>query len=360
MTRRTDSPSSRASFREEAATWFAAMRGPDADGKRGEFEAWLAEDRRNLEAYNRIAETFSMGKALSREMLEDGANTLPHQARPAKTIRGSLIAAAIAILAATALALVWAGMSTRTSTDIPQIAQSSDASSASRAAPERLATRIGEIREFRLADGSTVILDTGSEVLVTIGPERRDITLTKGRARFAVAHEARPFLVTAGGGWVRAVGTLFDVDLTDDGRVNVRLLGGAIDVDPGPLSARTKQVRRLAAGEAISFGGRAETKFMASAAAGDADWPRGIRDFDAVRLDDVLVDANRYAAAPVYAASPDVAGLRISGTFRIDNTEELAANIADVLGLAQVSGPGGIALMRECPPSSQQNCRPPS
>ena len=41
---------------EEAAAWFARMRGPDAEASRDEFEAWLARGALHRSAYNRAAD----------------------------------------------------------------------------------------------------------------------------------------------------------------------------------------------------------------------------------------------------------------------------------------------------------------
>jgi transmembrane sensor len=193
-----------------------------------------------------------------------------------------------------------------------------------------------------------------------LSDERRDLTLERGRARFAVAHETRPFFVAAGGGSVKAVGTVFDVGLTGTGRVDVRLLKGAIEVDVSSRDSGGPQVRRLVAGQALTFGGSAQPHLSALARSGDANWPAGLRDFDGVRVADVIADANRYASVPLRAATPDIANARISGTFRVDESTALAANIAEVLGLAQVTDAGGIELVRACPPSTEKNCRPPS
>src|SRR5438270_410705 len=51
----------------DAATWFARMRGPDADARQGEFEAWLAGAPEHRAAYNRASEVFALGKLLADE-----------------------------------------------------------------------------------------------------------------------------------------------------------------------------------------------------------------------------------------------------------------------------------------------------
>ncbi|MBZ4074165.1 FecR domain-containing protein, partial [Escherichia fergusonii] len=60
-------------------------------------------------------------------------------------------------------------------------------------------TEIGERRAISLADGSTVELNTNSQVRVRLSKAQRSLILDKGQAMFVVAHDAgRPFVVTAG------------------------------------------------------------------------------------------------------------------------------------------------------------------
>ncbi|MGH7956227.1 MAG: FecR family protein [Opitutaceae bacterium] len=63
-----------------------------------------------------------------------------------------------------------------------------------------------------LADGSVVELNAGADILVDFSPARRSVRLVRSEAHFAVATDAtRPFVVSAGGVEVRAVGTEFAV-----------------------------------------------------------------------------------------------------------------------------------------------------
>lgn len=359
MKRSADNLVPSGSLRNDAATWFAIMRGPERDAHRAEFEAWLDQSAFHREAYNRIAETFSLGKALKHKPLPTSASMGPSTVKSDDVRSWRPSRSLVAALGATAIAIGLTSFWFRTGVSVPTDRSQIEARSEPVATPTTIATRIGEIRQVRLADNSVVTLDTNSEVLVALGKERRELTLIKGRARFAVAHERRPFFVTAGSGTVRAVGTLFDVAL-DHGRVDVRLLSGAIDVAIKPAAAEPGDVRRLVAGEALRFGGNMESGAINAKRSADTNWPSGMRDFDKARLGDVIADANRYSAVPMRAASPDIADLRISGTFRVDDSRRLAANLAEVLGLAQLTDKDGIALQRDCSPAAQQNCRPPS
>ncbi len=362
MKHRADIPLSRSRLREEAATWFAIMRGPEADAHRAQFEAWLLREALHREAYNRIAETFSLGKALRIEDLAAQPKVRPEQIQRTVPARSrALTAVALAIMALSALgfsALRWPANTANGLDGAPP--GDRVVSSLIAAQPAQLATKMGEIRQFRLADGSVATLDTDSLLLVRFNQKQRDLTLVKGRARFAVAHERRPFIVATGGGSVTAVGTVFDVAMLDQGQIDVRLIKGVVDVNMRGAARASHQVRRLAAGEGLLFGGITPPALLHIAASGDADWPAGLRNYDGMRLGDVLADANRYGGIPLRAVGAGLDDIRISGTFRVGNSRQLASNIAEVLSLAQVSENNQIALMRACPPDHQENCRPPS
>src|SRR3546814_18679815 len=80
------------------------------------------------------------------------------------------------------------------------------------------------------SDLSRVTLDTDSLVLTKFDRDLRDVRLVRGRARFNVEKDNRPFVVAAGNGTITALGTSFDVGLARDERVTVQLFEGSVDV----------------------------------------------------------------------------------------------------------------------------------
>lgn len=194
------------------------------------------------------------------------------------------------------------------------------------------ATTPGETRSIRLADGSTLTLGSDSAVETAFDPGRRQLRLLRGQARFAVAHERRPFIVLAGGGSVTARGTVFEVALAAD-RVNVRLLEGAIDVALPRRDRTAPVVRRLGAGERLSFA----VPVAANGAPPPSPAPAGlaaatVRDYQGVTVAALIAEANRGAARPIRLADPTLGSKRVSGRFRIDDTELLAGRLAVLFG----------------------------
>lgn len=164
-------PSDRSALRE-ASEWFARMRGPEAATCHEAFERWLAASDVNRKAFNRVAETFTLGKHL--------AERLSRRSEIKGATRRVFLVPAVAAAAIGLVGLSF--LSLRHVTNLPGSAAQN---------PQHFKTRIGEIRVMRLADGSQITLDTGTVLAVDISDTRRDIEMTRGRARFDVAHDAQ-------------------------------------------------------------------------------------------------------------------------------------------------------------------------
>jgi transmembrane sensor len=202
---------------QQAAEWLVLFReGEDDAADRRRFELWLRNSAECVRAYLEIAEIWKQGAALdpqhrydADELIAEGRRgagvvlPLTGTALPAGTAPWSPAApvaralwrrrwlAAAACAAFAAAGLGWLVSMQRAPT---------------------YSTVTGEQRSFSLADGSQVVLNSGTEIRVRFGERERKVELISGQALFTVAKEpARPFLVDSGGAQVRAVGTQFDV-----------------------------------------------------------------------------------------------------------------------------------------------------
>lgn len=95
-----------------------------------------------------------------------------------------------------------------------------------------LQTQASEWRSVPLSDGSSITAAPFTRLRHDIGNDRRVISLKAGKAVFRVAKDpSRPFLVEAGGVTIRATGTRFGVESTDES-VTVTMLEGRVVVTP--------------------------------------------------------------------------------------------------------------------------------
>jgi transmembrane sensor len=333
---------------EEAALWFTRMRGPDAETDRLAFEAWLAESRAHREAYNWIGEVYSLGRLIDPE--PDAAIAVHPQRR--RRLQAVLAAALVLFLSAAG----WALLDHQPSDFVPVASWQS-----SMTARSHVKTEVGQIRTVRLPDGSRVTLDTNSAVAFTYQRDIRRLVVVRGRARFEVAHEARPFVVDAGKGTITAHGTIFDVGMTPDGAVEVRLLRGSVYV---ALPARgltgshaVATTRQLMPGQQVLFGtsGLPPARTVATP---DERWPEGMLECDGMALADLLARANRYARPQLVLADARLGALKVSGTFRIDIPQVLADRLAAVFGL-HVQAQGASRIVIDRGPLSEINSKSP-
>lgn len=305
----------------EAAHWFARMRSPDAEHCRATLEAWLSQAPEHRVAYNRAAEIFAMGK-----LLAEGGDPASKVDAP---MPARIPAAALASMAACAIA-IGAWVAFHPSAQPPGRFEAVAATSDHRI----ISTNTGEAEVVRLADSSIVHLGDETVLTTDIGDRQRRFRLLQGRARFDVAHEQRPFIVFAGRGSVTARGTIFEVALVKSGKVEVRLLRGAVDVSlPSPSANARPTIRKLAAGQRVNFVAQPHaTATPPPPADATMRLPGVARDFGAIPVADLIAISNRGAARPIRLADASLAARRVSGRFRTDDTELLARRLGALFG----------------------------
>lgn len=324
---------------EEAAAWFARMRGPDAEAHSDEFEAWLRRGALHRQAYNRASEIFAMGKHLrepDRAPPADKAATAP--ARP----RLLVPLATILILAVAAWFLLGDRFRQSAAGQVAEGRGDADA------AGQRVATNAGETRSTRLLDGSIIDLRPDTSIDVRFDRQVRRLVLQRGAARFSVAHEARPLVVEAGGGQIRALGTLFDLGIAADGRVSVHLIQGSVEVTP----PGTGVPRRLSAGQSTSFAGRrpgaasGRPEHSGAASASPASGRGEAREYDNVPLAELVALANRDSARRLVLDDPAIGALRVSGRFSTADPSLLAERLALLFDLVRADDRNGNIVLR--------------
>lgn len=315
-------PKSRLRISREASDWVVRLADHPGAEDQAAFRRWRDADPRHAEAYGRIVAIWNQAGQLSPRSgsAVPGART-PERPRTA----GRALAASLAAMALISALLLGSRL-------LP--------GSGSQPQPMRLAAAAGEIRTIDLPDGSRVTLDSASRVDATFSNAQRALTLVEGRARFQVAHEARPFVVRASSSEVVATGTLFDVSLIG-GRTDVVLLQGSVEV-------RTREGRRtigrLKAGQKLTLA-HARPIERRQATKADAAWPTRMLEFDNMRLDEAAALANRYSRRQLRLGDGRVRALRVSGAFRAGDVAGFARSLAAAFDLRIVIQEDGSLLL---------------
>lgn len=203
-------------------------------------------------------------------------------------------------------------------------------------------TSVGEQINISLPDNSTVNLNTDSELQVVYSNVQRNIRLTRGEAHFQVAHDGtRPFMVFAGTGIVRAVGTSFSVYLRD-GNVEVMVMEGKIGIAPSieddePLTEIStiplrKFVTTLSAGQRVEYGDdsiQLVQNVAPEIIQRKLSWQQGMLKFKGEPLDQVVEEINRYTNTEIIISDPGIRKIRVGGYFKTGETEALLNVLKD-------------------------------
>ncbi|MBU0823187.1 MAG: FecR domain-containing protein [Alphaproteobacteria bacterium] len=304
---------------EVAQAWLIKMRGEESGALREEFDAWLIASADHGEAYRRAERRMA---ALAVLKTSERHGTDHAEARRGRA-RGWLPWGA----AATAIALLMIAIGAG---GAPLPGQPGSASVARAAEP--LVTQRGEIRSFRLADGSSATLDTDSRLELAFGDGARSVRLTKGRVRLSIARQNIPLHIEAGRGTTIANDAEIDLRLDEAGTVSAVLRRGDADLRP---DAKTGPATALTRGKTLSYrrDGRSQLE-VAQAPDIPANWPEGWAEYRSIRLDRLVAEANRYAVIPIVIDDAAIAALDVSGRFHLSETEAFAERIASLFGLS--------------------------
>ncbi|WP_225934161.1 FecR family protein [Pseudomonas azerbaijanoccidentalis] len=188
-------------------------------------------------------------------------------------------------------------------------------------------TDVGERREVALADGSRVQLNSNSALDVKFDGRQRVVELLTGEMWVEVAKDAqRPFVVRTDQGTATALGTRYLVRRAEDGATVVTVLESVVAAKPNGAEA----VKVMAGQQTRLKDGRAQ----APQAIGNADpdaWTRGLLKVDDRPVSEVLQALAGYRHGLVRFDVQALQDLRVSGVFRLDDTDAALATLADNL-----------------------------
>jgi len=224
-------------------------------------------------------------------------------------------------------------------------------------AREFVTTR-GQRAEFRLSDGTMVVLAPASRLTVPARYDSaaREVTL-EGEAHFGVVHNDRsPFVVRAGHATIRDLGTRFVIRaLADEATVRVVVTEGEVELTsrrPRPVAdgqgpAPTPPAQTLHAGDLgrIDSSGRTmvrrgvdTTRFTS--------WTAGILTFDRTPVGDVIAELSRWYDVDVRVADRSLVHRTVTAILRDQSLTEVLDLVAVSLG-ARIERDGRTVVLRD-------------
>ena len=314
---------------DAAAQWRARM---SADGvterDRAAFQAWMAESPDHRAAWARAERAWTIWDEADAHPAMTALRVEASQSRrPPRAWVGAALAAGLC-----GVVLVLAGgrmITGRPATPTTTVTAFS--------------TPVGQVRQLALADGTAVTLDADSAIKVAFDGRVRNVELVRGRAQFAVAHDkAHPFVVTAQGRTVTALGTRFDVE-RGPAAVTVTLIEGRVAVRD-LVSAQVRQAT-LAPGDRLTAADRGPWTRRTVDLAQVAQWSAGRLVFADETLDVVAAEMNRYSPQKLRLEGDGLGATKVSGVFQAGDPDALARGL-EAAGAARIvrRGAGDIVL----------------
>lgn len=331
----------------EAAHWVARhVDGLDANG-RAELTRWLDADLRHQSAFDRLAVAFGDVRRLRGERARLAAPVPPTAAPlsdhlrqpdpPRRSLRAPRFAFATLMLALLVGSLLWyeGGL------QHPRFDQHYET-----ARGQQLTVRLPDDG----AEGSTLVLDTGTRLHARVFRDRREVVLQTGQALFTVRPDTqRPFVVLAGPLRITVVGTRFSVRHTADGldaertvvsveegRVRVVPIDGSAGTDHGPEAAAAaaagERPLELQAGQAVTAdGSRGLGPVTSLPLAAAAAWREGRLSFDQTPLAQALAEFERYGPSGIVVRDRAVAALPVGGSYGVAQVQRFVDSLPQTL-----------------------------
>lgn len=204
-------------------------------------------------------------------------------------------------------------------------------------------TAVGEHSTATLEDGSRLTLNTNSLLDVRFTAVERVVILRRGEGHFDVTPDpARPFSVHAGSHIVQAIGTAFNVQLGQNGELDVTVTEGQVRVllrtDAESSDSNSELTVRfdpyhdyrdavdttLSAGQSATFGEDIQVERL------DTDeievrlaWQQEMLIFRGESLDQVLREVSRYTDTEFVFATEAIRNIRVGGYFRTGDVDGL-------------------------------------
>lgn len=306
---------------DEAAEWVVRMGAPEVTlEERSEFVAWLKRSPVHLQEYLRIEGTWAQLSRLDpqQQVKVSAPVELPNNVvgikdsssqehRAPQRHHWRLLSGLAAMLVLALGAGLW--LQNRPQT--------------------HYTTATGEQRTFKLSDGSTLTLNTRTNLRIDFSDTLREVHLLEGEALFKVAKDARrPFRVSSDRAVAQAIGTVFAVRKHAE-RTVVTVLEGQVavahpaEMGSGPPTHIPAAAVRLAAGARADVADEVIQTSATDNPGAPLAWQSRRLIFQGETLAEAVAEFNRYNEIQLVLRDDHLSKERISGVFDADQPQAL-------------------------------------
>ncbi|MGC3892927.1 FecR family protein [Pseudomonas urmiensis] len=315
---------------QAALSWLSRINQHPAEAQSAAFKRWLLADPAHRQAYAQAQALWRLSEAPAAKLAGEEQDSLQHyldaiRQPPAPTPwrrrAGALAAAACLVLALGTLG-GWQ----------PQFwLQDMQADY----------TSAGQVQQITLADQSRMSLDAGSAVAIDFAQGERRVRLLRGAAFFEVTHTGQPFLVDAGGGQVRVLGTQFEVREQGAG-AQVTVRSGRVAVTSG----QGQQPRELTANQQLAYADGVAGQVLAVDSDSRLAWRQGWLNYYQVPLAQVIDDLSRYYPGRIVLLDGELGERKVSGSFPVEEPLLALDSLGKVMGFSRSTLLGRLTLLK--------------
>lgn len=315
---------------QAALAWLSLLHDAPSSGDQATFSRWLRADPAHVEAYAQAQVLWELSEVPASTLADEDALALQRYLKAMDAAKRSRVRRWSGGLALAACLLLMVSMGAGWQ-------------------PQRWVDDLGadyvslpgQVKTVILADQSQVTLDADSAIAVDFRHGERHIQLRRGAGFFSVTHTGQPFVVHAGSGEARVLGTQFEVRLQPAG-AQVTVLSGRLGVKPSAQG--TQQI--LTADQQVAYSEGVADEMHAVDSEARMAWRDGWLNYYKTPLADVVKDLSRYYPGRILLLNDALGARRVSGSFPSNDPEAVLKALQAVLGFEQHSVLGRLIVVR--------------
>jgi transmembrane sensor len=205
------------------------------------------------------------------------------------------------------------------------------------------ATTVGERRQFRLADGTGVVLGPKSRLIVDPNSSDRSVSL-EGAGYFTVVHDAsHPFTVRVGTVTIQDVGTAFSIQTDQGGGIRLAVASGSVALGPRGSDRASSEVLRARDRATVSPSGIVGIE-RSAVSDDDLAWVQGRLVFREAPVIQVGAELYRWYGVRLTVADSTLSNLHLTASFSGESVDRVLNVIALSLG-ARIERQGNVATL---------------
>lgn len=308
---------------DEASLWITRLDRGLSNLELSELKTWLQASPTHVETFMQLVKLWDKMESLSQL-----SELFPHKPQHVPSKKTPTLAWAASFILASLISLgLWLNADVFMGQGVTQVVQFNS----------QYETKIGEQSTFFLQDKTQVRLNTNSLVKVTYTDTQRVFELLRGEMHVVVAHnKQKPLSVYAGSNIIQAVGTAFNVELSNK-EVELIVTDGKVlvsDINSQTIAPlKLKNVHLSPKSFAVVKGQKAQLKATSTSIIGndkgklasDLAWQQGNLIFRGESLFDAMQEVARYTNYQFDFDDEETKSLQIAGLFKTSDISGLLA-----------------------------------